>query len=66
MSNKKSPKFKKWRERYAALITALACLYSVIVRWGENWFLTVILALGVLVCGTISFFDIKRALNKKH
>ncbi|MDR7075815.1 hypothetical protein J2Y03_000803 [Neobacillus niacini] len=64
MSNEKSPKLKKWRANYAATVTALACLYSVVVSWGDNWFLTVILALGVLVCGTIGIFDIKRTLNE--
>lgn len=64
MNNGKSHKLKKWRSKYAASITALACLYSVVVSWGDNWFFTVILALGVLICGTVGFFDIKRALNK--
>ncbi len=64
MSNGMSQKLKKWRATYAASITALACLYSVVVSWGDNWFFTVILALGVFICGTVGFIDIKRALNK--
>ncbi|WP_413364406.1 hypothetical protein [Lysinibacillus sp. 3P01SB] len=64
MSNGKYLKLEKWRAKYGATITAAACLYSVIVSWGDNWFLTVLLGLGVFVCGTIGFFDIKRTLRQ--
>ncbi len=64
MSNGKVSKLEKWRAKYAASITALACLYSVIVRWGDNGVLTAVLGFGVLVCGTIGFFDIKRTLRQ--
>lgn len=66
MTKEKSSKLEKWRATYAASITGLACLYSVVLSWGEHWFLTAILGLGVLVCGTVGFFDIKRILQQNH
>ena len=66
MTKGKTSKLEKWRAKYAASITGLACLYSVVVSWGDNWLLTAILGLGVLVCGTIGFFDIKRIVQQNH
>ncbi len=53
-------KLDKWRAKYGALAIALSCLISAINSWGDNWILTSVLLLGVLICGMISFFDIKR------
>ncbi|WP_033828048.1 hypothetical protein [Bacillus andreraoultii] len=61
MSTQKTSKLKKWREKYAGLAVAIGCLYSVLVSWGENWFMTMLLLLGVFICGTIGFFDLKRS-----
>jgi hypothetical protein len=63
LSNLKTSKLEKWRAKYAALAVAIGCLYSVVVSWGDNWFMTALLSLGVLVCGTIGFFDLKRFLK---
>ena len=60
MSNKKTSKLKNWRAKYAALAVAIGCLYSVVVNWGDNWFMTALLSAGVMICGTIGFFDLKR------
>lgn len=65
LSNRNTSKLEKWRDKYAALVVALACLYSLIDSWGKNWFITSILGLGVLVCGTIAFFNIKRAIHNR-
>lgn len=65
LSNESSSKLEKWRAKYAALVIALGCLYSVIIGWGENWILTSILGLGVIVCGIIGFCDIKRFITSK-
>ncbi|MCM3245677.1 hypothetical protein M3598_23315 [Cytobacillus oceanisediminis] len=56
MNDVKPSIIKILRAKYAALIIALACLYSVVVSWE----FTVFLGLGVLVCGLMSYFDIKR------
>ncbi|WOV83702.1 hypothetical protein PGH26_12560 [Sporosarcina jeotgali] len=64
--NKQSSTLDKWREKYAALVTAFACLIGVMIGWGNNWAFTSILGLGVLVCGTISFFDVKRVIYNKN
>lgn len=64
MSNKKTSKLNKWRAKYAALAVAVGCLYSVVVNWGDNWFMTALLSAGVIICGTIGFFDLKRTLKK--
>lgn len=66
MSIENTSKLAKWREKYAALAVALACLYSLIDSWGKNTILTSILGLGVLVCGTIAFFDLKRAIHNRR
>ncbi|MFC3039682.1 hypothetical protein ACFOGI_05405 [Virgibacillus xinjiangensis] len=59
-------KLEKWREKYAALVVASTCFISLINSWGNNWVLTGILGLGVLVCGTIGVFDIKRAIQTRN
>ena len=64
MSNKRNVKLEKWRKNYAALAVAIGCLYSVVVSWGDNWFMSALLSLGVIICGAISFFDLKRILKK--
>lgn len=64
MSIKKISKLEKWRENYAALAVALGCLYSAVVSWGDNWFMSALLSVGVIICGTIGFFDLKRILKK--
>ncbi|WP_339230065.1 hypothetical protein NSQ77_07700 [Oceanobacillus sp. FSL K6-2867] len=66
MSNDSSSKLAKWREKYGAIVIALSCLLSAITIWGGNWILTGILVLGVLICGTIGVFDVKRAITKKN
>lgn len=66
MSNENPSKLDKWREKYATSVVALGCLYSLITNWGNNWLLTGFLGLGVLTCGTIGIFDIKRAITKKQ
>ncbi len=59
MGNKNPSNIEKWRVKYGALITALSCLAGAFMSWGENWILTGILGLGVLVCGTIGLFDLR-------
>lgn len=67
MTKEKLSKLEKWREKYAALVVTIGCLYTVVDNWGENWFWTIISLAGVLICGTIGYFDLKRAYrNKKH
>lgn len=58
-------KLEKWRAKYGALTIALCCLCSLITSWGNNWVLTVILGLGVLICGTFGIFDISRSIREK-
>ncbi|MGN7479119.1 hypothetical protein ACTHOQ_14835 [Solibacillus silvestris] len=65
MNKKEISNLKKWRENYAALIVAMSCLYSAVESWGDNWFMAALLSAGVIICGTIAFFDIKRILNLK-
>ncbi|WP_428909942.1 hypothetical protein [Niallia sp. Krafla_26] len=65
MSKQKTSKLEKWREKYAALAVAIGCSYSVISSWGENWTMTVLLSAGVIICGTIGFFDIKRFVKNR-
>ncbi|WP_332645216.1 hypothetical protein [Lysinibacillus sp. 54212] len=60
MSNEKASKIEKWRSKFAALAVALGCLYSAIRNWGDDWFMTALFGLGVIICGTIAFFDMKR------
>ncbi|MDF2038470.1 hypothetical protein P2R12_16040 [Cytobacillus oceanisediminis] len=66
MSNDNHSKLEKWRAKYGVLVIALGCLFSVINSWGNNWILTGILGLSVLICGTIGIFDIKRAITEKN
>ncbi|TXC92772.1 hypothetical protein FS935_00800 [Metabacillus litoralis] len=53
LSSDGSSKLARWREKYGSLVIALCCLCSTITSWGDNWILTGILLLGVLICGTI-------------
>lgn len=64
MSNKKNSKLEKWRENYAALSVAIICLYSAVISWGDNWFMSALLLLGVIICGAMGFYDLKRILKK--
>ncbi|MFD2212095.1 hypothetical protein [Metabacillus endolithicus] len=66
MSNENPPKLENWRVKYGALIIAISCLCSVFITWGNNWILTCILGLGVLICGTIGIFDIRRTITGKR
>ncbi|MFD2043686.1 hypothetical protein ACFSTA_04765 [Ornithinibacillus salinisoli] len=66
MSNENSSILVKWRSKYGGLVIALSCLCSVIISWGNNWILTGILGIGVLICGTIGIFDIKRTVTEKR
>ena len=59
-------KLDKWREKYGAIAIALSCLISAITSWGDHWILTGVLLLGVLVCGMIGFFDMKRSKMEEH
>ncbi|MCM3090895.1 MULTISPECIES: hypothetical protein [unclassified Cytobacillus] len=61
LSNVNPSKLEKWRAKYGAAAVAFSCLLSMINSWGNNWVLTVFFSLGVLICGAIGFFDIKRA-----
>ncbi|MEC3883056.1 hypothetical protein VKA52_04835 [Halobacillus sp. HZG1] len=65
MENQRLSKLYTWREKYGALVIALACLYSAISSWGQNWVLTSVLVFGTFVCGIFGFFDIKRAFMEK-
>ncbi|MBP3951817.1 hypothetical protein [Bacillus suaedae] len=60
MSSKKSSKLEKWRAKYASLAVGSGCLYSVVTSWGENWLMTTILTAGVIMCGIMAFFDLKK------
>lgn len=64
MSNKKNSKLEKWRKNYAALAVAISCLFTVVVSWGDNWFMSAWLSVGVVICGTIGFFDLKRIFKR--
>ncbi len=66
LENEQSSKLDKWRGQYGALVIAFTCLIVLITGWGNNWILTGVLGLGVLVCGTIGFFDIKRVIYNKN
>lgn len=65
-SEKYFSKIDKWREKYGALIITLLCLYNVFINWGSRWGFTILFILGVLICGTIGVFDIKRAIQNKE
>lgn len=67
LNNENSSKLEKWRAKYASLAVAIGCLYSVIVNWGENWFMTALLSAGGGICGTVAIYDLKRVFNRyKH
>ncbi|WP_036659328.1 hypothetical protein MHH33_08840 [Paenisporosarcina sp. FSL H8-0542] len=59
MEEKNQSKLEKWRTKYGSLAVASGCLYSLIVTWGEGWFFTAIMILGVCICGAFAFFDLK-------
>ncbi len=66
LDNKHLSKLDKFSEKYTSIIIALSSLAGVISGWGHNWVMTGVSGLGVLVFGTIGFFDIRReACNKK-
>ncbi|KGP92319.1 hypothetical protein N780_01965 [Pontibacillus chungwhensis BH030062] len=64
MSHDGSIKMKT--EVYGALVIALSCLCTAIITWGDNWILSCILVLGILICGSIGIFDIIRMIRNKH
>ena len=66
MEDKKHSKLEKWRAKYASLVVTLGCLYSLIVTWGEGWFFTAIMIIGVLICGTFAVFDLKNSISKQR
>ena len=59
MSTDQSSKPAKWSAKYGSLVIAFCNLITCISSWGDNWILTVVLGIGVLVCGTIGIFDLK-------
>jgi hypothetical protein len=65
LEDKRHSKLGKWRGKYASLVVALGCLYSLIVTWGEGWFFTAIMIIGVLLCGTFAVFDLKANISKR-
>lgn len=66
--HKNPSKIYKWREKYGAFITALVCLYCLIINWGHNLLLAGFFGLGVLICGAIGISDVKKftAANNKQ
>ncbi|WP_249872657.1 hypothetical protein [Oceanobacillus saliphilus] len=66
MEDNKQSKLEKWRAKYASLVVALGCLYSLIVTWGEGWFYTTIMIIGVLICGTFAAFNLKNSISKQR
>lgn len=66
MEDKRHSKLGKWRAKYASLVVALGCLYSLIITWGEGWLFTVIMIIGVLLCGTFAVFDLKASISKQR
>lgn len=64
MNKKERSKSGKWREKYGALVTAIVCLYCLVINWGNSWILVGLLGLGVVICGTIAFSDVKRTHYK--
>lgn len=65
-SEKYHSKINKFREKYGAIIITLLCLYNVYVNWNTHLSLTIFFIMGVLICGTISVFDLKRAKQNKN
>lgn len=66
MQEQKQTRLEAFREKYAALLVTLACLYTVIETWGEGWFFTILLSFGVLICGTFAFFSFKSRIKSKY
>ncbi|MFZ0477436.1 MAG: hypothetical protein WAM18_18350 [Halobacillus sp.] len=65
MGSGNTSQLDKWRGKYGAIAVAVACLFSGISSWGENWIMTCILILGTVVCGMMGFFDIRKARKEK-
>ncbi|PYF08357.1 hypothetical protein [Ureibacillus chungkukjangi] len=66
MEKGKPSRLEGGRAKYAGIVVALGLLYNVVQYWGENWFWTIFFSLGALICGTIGYFDLRRAiLNNK-
>jgi len=65
LGNDRSSKVAKWSEKYGTILIAFSCLLSAMNTWGNNWILTGVLVGGVLICGTIGIFDVKRAITKE-
>ncbi|RDW19678.1 hypothetical protein CWR45_06255 [Oceanobacillus chungangensis] len=36
MSNKKTSKLEKWREKYVSFAVVIGCIYSVVLNWGDD------------------------------
>ncbi|MEC5425851.1 hypothetical protein QGM71_20565 [Virgibacillus sp. C22-A2] len=66
MEDKKQSKLEKWRAKYASLVVALGSLYSLIVTWGEGWFFTTRMIIGVLICSTFAAFNLKDSISKQR
>lgn len=66
LNQQKPSKLARWRAKYGALAVTLGCLYTVISNWGDNWFMTILLSVGVFICGTIAFFDMKQAKQQQQ
>lgn len=66
IERKRSTKLGKWRTKYGTIVIALSCFGGLVISWGINWILTGILVLGVLICGTIGIFDIKRSIVEEN
>ncbi len=57
-------RLKETQTKYGALMISVSCLCTVMISWGNNWVLTSILGLGVLICGILGIFDIRRAIKR--
>lgn len=60
MVDKSPSRLYKWREKHGACVTALVCLYCLIINWEHNWLLAGFFGLGVLICGAIGVSDVKK------
>lgn len=65
MTENKASKLEGWRETYGPLAVALGCLYSAMANWGTNWGWTIFFTFGVIICGTMGFFSIRRVRRTK-
>ncbi|MBW3112363.1 hypothetical protein KYJ26_11005 [Bacillus sp. MCCB 382] len=63
LSTDQSSEQAKWSGKYGSLAIAFCNLITCITSWGENWILTVLLGMGVLVCGTMGIFDLKQHIK---